>query len=187
MALMSGDLNRNVRRAVATGASDCAGYYSCIQPGSRGLPSDAIRVVIGEHDHTARPRQADDRGSTPGFRQQLTALTEQPAKCNAKGSFSCFRPNGSGFYIVQDSETAEKHADHRFWQKGEQAAGNRIDSLEPAYVKDSWRPWSLDATIDWLAGKCGNRTCDPTENAQTCALDCGDSHFNSGSSSAPPG
>jgi len=173
MALMSGDLNPDVRRAVATGTTDCAGLYGCIMPKERGLPSDRIRVVIGEHDKTAPPKQAEDRGKTPGFRRQLTGLTEQPEACSAPGNASCFSPNGSGFCIVLDNETEEGVGDHRFWQKGDASKGNRIDSLDARYLTEFRKPWSLDATIDWLAGACGNGTCDRTESPHTCALDCG--------------
>jgi pimeloyl-ACP methyl ester carboxylesterase len=172
MALMAGDLNPDVRRVVATGATDCGGYYDCIGPGARGLPSDRIRVVIGEHDRTAPPHQAADRDTTPGFLRQLAGLTEQPEACRAPGNRSCFRPNGSGFYIVRDEETAEGVGDHRFWQNSEGARGNRVDSLDTVYLGAPEKPWSLDATIDWLAGACGNGTCDRTEDPRTCALDC---------------
>ena len=173
MALMSGDLNRDVRRAVATGATDCAGVYDCIRPDRRGLASDRIRVIIGEHDDTARPEQAEDKGGTPGFLRQLAGLTQQAEACGAPGNVSCFRPNGSGFYIVRDSETEDGIGDHQFWQNKKGAKGNRIESLDRAYVSDPRKPWSLDATIEWLTGACGNGTCDGTEEAATCALDCG--------------
>lgn len=173
MALMSGDLNPHVLRAVATGTTDCAGLYDCIGPAKRSLASDRIRVIIGEHDDTAPPKQAEDDGGTPGFLRQLAGMTQQPDTCGAPGDATCFRPNGSGFYIVRDDETEDGVGDHRFWQNKKASKGNRIESLDRAYVSAARKPWSLDATIDWLAGACGNGTCDGTEEAATCALDCG--------------
>lgn len=174
LAMMAGDLNDHIARAVATGATDAAGIYDCVHPDQRGLPSDRLRIVQGEHDEVTRPRQAEDGKKHPGFRRQLTMLTEQPDSCNAPDNWSCFRPNGSGFYIVRDEEPADGKGDHRFWQRDDAKHEDQVDTLDPHYADDPWRPWSLDATIDWLCGMCGNGTCEASETPRSCSMDCAD-------------
>jgi dienelactone hydrolase len=171
MAIMSGDLNPNIRRVVATGTGDPSGAYPCICSGQRKVTSEKIRFVIGEHDEVTPPRQPDDKGEKMGIRRQLTKLTEQPESCNAKDTFSCFRPNGSGFYILRGSETADGRGDHQFWNNAK-AKGDKLKTMDSHYMQEANLPWSLDATIDWLTGACGNGVCDKSENVQTCSMDC---------------
>jgi len=172
VAMMSADRNPHILRVVATGASDAAGIYDCVDPSERGLPSDRLRIIMGEHDEVTRPRQAEDGKKHPGFRRQLTMLTEQPESCDASDNWCCFRPNGSGFYIVRDEEPLGGRGDHRFWQRDDAKHRDDVDTLDPRYVNDPRLPWSLDATIGWLCGMCGNGTCEDFETAVSCALDC---------------
>jgi dienelactone hydrolase len=171
VAALSGDKNPFVVRALATGTAKPAGIYECLEPGTRGLASDRLRFILGEHDEVTSPSQADDDGEIPGLRRQLAHLTEQP-ECANEGLWSCFRGDGSGFYLVQDAEPSDGTADHQYMLFDADGSLWTSDVLDPRYLEDTWRPWSLPAQVDWLAGACGNGVCNTAESPETCSLDC---------------
>jgi dienelactone hydrolase len=170
VAVLAGDRNANLTRALATGTADPLGGYPCMEPGTRRLSSASIRFMIGESDEVTPPSQAADTPTASGFITQLASLTEQPA-CAASGAYACLREDGSGYYIVSNNEAADGEADHRYYIDHDQD-GSSPRSLSQAY-RSEWRsPWSLDAVVDWLTGSCGDGICAPTETHLTCSLDC---------------
>ena len=70
-------------------------------------------------------------------------------KCT--GRQSCFRSNGSGWYIVKDLEVADLNADHCFMGNlgvpGVQCSG--ILGVDPYYEYGN-NQWGVKATMDWL-------------------------------------
>ena len=170
VAVLAGNRNARITRALATGAADPSGSYPCMEPQARRLASTKIRFVIGESDEVTPPSQIADTQTSPGFIAQLASLTDQPA-CAASGAYACLRPDGCGYYIVSDREAGDGTADHRYFLDHDQD-GNSPLSLSSRYRTEWKRPWSLDAEVDWLTGACGDGVCSETESALTCALDC---------------
>jgi len=170
VAVLAGDRNARLTRALATGTANPGGLYPCMEPDVRPLASESIRFVIGESDEVTGPRQAADTSTDSGFIAQLASLTGQPA-CAASASYSCLRENGSGYYIVSNGEVEDGEADHRYFIDHDQD-GESPRSLSDAYRLASPLPWSLDASVDWLTGACGDGICADTETSLTCALDC---------------
>lgn len=79
-------------------------------------------------------------------RPQATQVT----RLNCTGKQSCFRTNGSGWYIVKDAEVADLNADHCFMVYlgvvGVQHSGASVDP----YYKSGSNQWGVNATMDWL-------------------------------------
>jgi pimeloyl-ACP methyl ester carboxylesterase len=170
VAVLAGDRNARITRALATGTADPSGSYPCMEPGERRLASTKVRFVIGESDEVTPPSQAADTPGSPGFIAQLASLTEQPA-CAASGAYACLRPDGCGYYIVSNREAGDDTADHRYFLDHDQDGDSPL-SLSSRYRTEWGRPWSLDAEVDWLTGACGDGVCSETESVLTCDLDC---------------
>jgi len=75
--------------------------------------------------------------------QLVTGLT-------CSGQQSCFRSNGSGWYIVKDTEVQDLYADHCFMGYGglygTQCSGLLVDSG----YQNGAAAWQLNATLNWL-------------------------------------
>ncbi|EKU26120.1 hypothetical protein [Xanthomonas graminis] len=117
-------------------------YYNlsaCIADGNHSQSADRLRIIDGEHDMFVG-------GSESIARSQATLVTG----LNCEGSQSCFRPNGSGWYIVKDSEVQDMYADHCFIEyggmAGTQCSGALIDY---GYLYGN-AAWELNPTLDWL-------------------------------------
>jgi hypothetical protein len=170
VAVLAGDSNASLTRALATGTANPFGYYPCMEPDIRRLASPSIRFLIGESDEATSPSQAVDAATDRGFIAQLASLTGQPV-CAESSSYACLRDNGSGYYIVSDEEVEDGEADHRYFLDHDQD-GSSPRSLSTSYRLD-WRlPWSLDGVVDWLTGACGDGACGETESPLSCAIDC---------------
>ena len=98
--------------------------------------------MVGEGDEYFG---CDPDGTTcnrPGIRAQQEAVTG--VSCGP-GAFDCIGPDGSGFYIVQDAETADGSAPHCFTYTG--ICGPDFD----ANYAPGTAAWSLGPSLDWLA------------------------------------
>ncbi len=125
-----------------TGSTYTAAYNleSCMANGKHAQPGDRIRIVNGGRDMFVGGTEAIARSQA----ELVTGL-----KCT--GRQSCFRSNGSGWYIVKDLEVADLNADHCFMgnlgMPGVQCSG--ILAVDPYYQYGS-NAWGVKATMDWL-------------------------------------
>lgn len=152
IAVIAKNYNRKVKAVWAIGLS--ANIYrsdeipadSYASPrGTRKLPNDKLRIDIGE--------------STNIFKRQL-ASTDLPSLKKLSGvtcrsGYDCIQPDGSGYYIVANSEIKDGIADHCYWMK----VNKVIDGLsctifpknfDPGFAAPSSTRWSLPTNLDWL-------------------------------------
>ena len=125
-----------------TGSTYTVAYNleSCMANGKHAQPGERIRIINGERDMFVGGTEAIARSQA----ELVTGL-----KCT--GRQSCFRSNGSGWYIVKDLEVADLNADHCFMGNlgvpGVQCSG--ILGVDPYYEYGN-NQWGVKATMDWL-------------------------------------
>ncbi|WIG97014.1 hypothetical protein [Myxococcus sp. SDU36] len=137
MAILAKNHDSRVQAAYGLGAGVDYSIYnlsSCVANGNRALPSNRLRVVNGEGDAFLGPTES-------GVRSQNRDLTGYSCPL----ATSCLQGNGSGWYIVRDSQVGDLSADHCYMRTGS-CIGLLLDS--------TWRlgtqPWSLRTNLDWL-------------------------------------
>lgn len=124
-----------------TGSTYTAAYNlsSCIANGNHAQPGDRLRIINGERDMFVGGTESIARSQA----ELVTGLS-------CPGRQSCFRTNGSGWYIVKDYEVLDLYADHCFMGYGglygSQCTGLLVDSRYQ-YGSDAWQ---LNATLNWL-------------------------------------
>ncbi|MFP2912731.1 alpha/beta hydrolase family protein [Pyxidicoccus sp. 3LFB2] len=137
MAILAKNHDSRVRAAYGLGAGVQYSIYdlrSCVASGNRTLPNDRLRVVNGEQDTFVGPGES-------AVRSQSTTLTSYSCPL----ATSCLQSNGSGWYIIDDSQVADGNADHCY-MRNSGCIGLTLDS--------TWRsgtaPWSLRTNLNWL-------------------------------------
>jgi pimeloyl-ACP methyl ester carboxylesterase len=148
IAARAANFSGDVRAAWVMGVSGPAISAALAAPaGTRVLPDDRVRIDVGEAD-------VDTTDATTGkvTGMQLNALNAVSGSgCSTP---SCLRPDGSGYYVVQNSDVADGVADHCYWQSV--ATQNPANScvwtptFDPGFPPPSTKPWSLPANLDWL-------------------------------------
>jgi hypothetical protein len=141
ISVLSHDSDKRVRASFGQGTgSTYTSYYdlsACIADGKHTQHGDRVRVINGEHDMFV------------GGNQSIAASLVTGLSC-AEGKQSCFRDNGSGWYIVKDSEVQDGYADHCFMGYG----GNPAYQCSGPYVDQNYasgyKGWELNPTIDWV-------------------------------------
>lgn len=139
LSILAKNHDARVRAAYALGAGVQYSLYdlrACVADGKRTLPSDRLRAVNGEVDGFM--------GSAPSsVRSQLQELTG----LSCPTSWSCFRANNSGWYMVSGPETDDGTAEHCYMRVGGCVTTSALDS--------GWTGtflWSLDTNLQWLTG-----------------------------------
>jgi predicted esterase len=137
MATLAKNYDSRVQAAYGLGCGVEYSIYnlsSCVADGNRALPSDRLRIVNGEQDVFVGPTESSVRAQST----ETTGLSCPLAS-------SCFRSNGSGWYIIQDTQVSDGNADHCYMRNGS-CIGLTLDS--------TWRsgtaPWSLRTNLNWL-------------------------------------
>jgi hypothetical protein len=140
MAMLAKEYDSRVRAAYLIGAGNDQSsaqwddMSACLNAGARALPGDRVRAVNGEQDGNWVPLQG-----------QLEGVTGNACPAGTK---ECFRANGSGWYLVSDSQVQDGVADHCYHVDG--GCSNQ-SPLDTGYVAGS-EPWSMKVNLDWLAG-----------------------------------
>ncbi len=111
---------------------------SCLADGKRALPSDRLLAIDGEVDEFLS-------GSVSGNRSQLQGLTG--LSCTST-SFSCFRGNNSGWYMVKGTQLRDGRGDHCYMRDGGCYATTA--PFDPTWEFGS-EIWSVDTNLNWLA------------------------------------
>ncbi|MEE7502562.1 hypothetical protein [Methylobacterium mesophilicum] len=152
ISVLSHDYDSRVRASFGQGTgSTYTQYYdlsSCIADGKHTQSGSNLRIINGEHDGFVG-------GSLAVAASQAALVTG--LSCSS-GSQSCFRTNGSGWYVVKDSEVQDGYADHCFMGYGglpyTQCMGLYVDS----HYASGRTGWELNPTMDWLAGFVGQQS-----------------------------
>jgi hypothetical protein len=118
---------------------------ACMANGNHALASDHLRAVNGQFDQFVGSSLLNPNGGRQQA-QELTGFTCGPS------AFSCLQGNGSGWYIVRESEINGGQAEHCYMR---QFRSNLAQcALFPELLNDQWRndaaPWSLNSNLDWL-------------------------------------
>jgi hypothetical protein len=134
--------NTDSRVQAAYGMGDGVSYAtfnlnSCMANGNRTLPSDRLRAVNGQGDEFTGDTEAKQQTNM----QELTGFD-----CSS-GSTSCLQNNGSGWIIVQNSQTEADDADHCYMRDGGCLASQ--NSLDSGWKSGSSN-WELNANLTWL-------------------------------------
>jgi hypothetical protein len=121
-----------------------ASYFDPTAPGptgTRALPADRLRIVNGSNIETSTQRDQ--------AKAQLNTLTASSCALSAN---SCLREDGSGWYLVQNSEVLDGVADHCYFHGG--GGCSNTPAFDPAWLPPNRLPWSLATNLDWLAHHC---------------------------------
>jgi hypothetical protein len=136
MAVLARNYDTRIRAAYGQAIGVKYSVYdlsACVADGNRTLSSTRLRAVTGEEDGFM--------GSTANsVRDQLRALT---GIHGGFYSYSGLNSNGSGWYMVANSEVQDDTAKHCYMFRGGCTGNEDI----------GWRrnhPWSLDTNLDWL-------------------------------------
>lgn len=109
--------------------------HSCMDNGKHTQAADRLRLINGEQDTFVGPTASNVRTAN----QTITGLS-----CGSTAN-SCFRANGSGWYIVKNNEVNDGAADHCFMLQG----GCSATTLDTGYANGT-AAWQLAASINWL-------------------------------------
>jgi hypothetical protein len=150
MAVLSKNFAAGVDATYALSISDfdqngSVNLASCLDKGVTAIPADRLTIVNGISD-------VYFAGQTP--LQNVSGYT-----CPT-GTFQCWSPegNGSGWYIIQNSQVVDGTADHCYYLNGG-CSGRRYDTNW--YLPSTYN-WSLEPNLDWLASLGTKRTFSPT-------------------------
>lgn len=146
IATLAHDYDPRVRAAWGMGEGVTYSLYgpvkSCMTAGSYSLPVDHLRVANGVNDGFLNRGFPHDVVKQT---QDVTGLTD----CKPT-DISCYRPNGSGYHIVQTDEVASGNAGHCYMRNGSNCLHSE-NALDTNWL-DGNGDWSLSAELDWLAG-----------------------------------
>lgn len=138
------NVSSSVRAAWLLGVAGPANEMSVAAPsGTRALPDGRLRIVVGRRD-------LPDGGD-------LSAINRLTGQSCTWGW--CLRPDGSGYYVVQDWQVADGAADHCWWMGVNRVVPSdsctATPDFDPGFRPPSRWPWSLDANLDWLRAQVG--------------------------------
>jgi dienelactone hydrolase len=114
--------------------------------GTRALPNDRLRIDDGQTDlQVTNPSTGQVSFDFSG----VNALTGQGCQ-----TFNCLNPDGSGYYVVQNSEVADGVADHCFWMDVNLAdpanSCTLTPTFDPGFIPPSTTQWSITNSLAWL-------------------------------------
>lgn len=152
IAMRARNFNPWVQAAWAMGVSGPAVASALATPeGTRALPNNRLRIDVGQRDvQVTDPSTGQVTFNLTG----LNALTGQDCT-----TADCLAPDGSGYYVVQNSEVADGVADHCYWMRVNKLVPTNSctwsPTFDPGFVPPSTAPWGLLASLDWLRAQLG--------------------------------
>ena len=135
-----------VQAVYALGLNDKANlgeYLDLLVPGSRTLPNDRLRIISG----ASSAYDGDGYSERETVRMQLNTITGLNCAVTAE---SCLRPNGSGWYMVQDTDVQDGKADHCYFRVGTTATACSERPFDIGWIPLANNEWSLSTNLDWL-------------------------------------
>jgi hypothetical protein len=145
IAALARNYDSRVVAAYVTGngsqATDTNDLSACLASSTLDLPGFRRRSVVGENDEFFGCDPDGQSCNRPGVREQQEITTGIDCGPTA---FDCIQADGSGFYIVQNAETADGSAPHCFQYEG--ICGPNFD----ANYEGGTALWSLAPCLDWL-------------------------------------
>lgn len=138
VSVLAGNFDNRIRASYGQGTGNKYSIYdlsSCMNNGRHTQAADRIRLVNGEGDTFVGPTASNVRTAN----QAITGLS-----CGSS-ALSCFRTNGSGWYIVKDAEVSDGKADHCYMLVG----GCTASTLDSGFKTGS-AAWQMEANQNWL-------------------------------------
>ncbi len=139
VSVLSGNFDTRIKASYGQGTGNKYSIYdltSCMNNGTHTQAADKIRIVNGEVDTFVGPTAANVRTAN----QAITGLS-----CGSS-ALSCFRTNGSGWYIVKAAEVSDGQADHCYMLVGGCTSPSGVD----AGFKTGSAAWQMEANQNWL-------------------------------------
>jgi len=140
LAVHAHDFDSDVKAAYGMGCGPTYSIYdlkNCMVPSNYSLPSDHLWVVNGQSDGFIGPVSSQ----VHKFTQDTTGVS-----CDNETGL-CQRANGSGWYIIKDSEPEDGRADHCYMRNGN-------CTVDPSTLDEIWlngnEMWSLNTGLDIL-------------------------------------
>ena len=95
-----------------------------------------------------------------GQSQPVSSLQNTAGTTCLDTDHSCFRANGSGWYLVEDTEVEDHIADHCYFvgarpDGGQLGCAYQDETFDVGWKPPATTPWSLPVNLDWLAGFAG--------------------------------
>jgi pimeloyl-ACP methyl ester carboxylesterase len=147
IALVAKNYDPNVDSVWSIGVTGYASWSAQYPPpaGTRALPSSDLIINDGQQDvtHSGTLSLADVQAFT-GDNCGPTTL-------------HCLQADGSGYYIVGNSEVADGVADHCYWMQAHSLnpywSCTSTPTFDPGFAPPSTLPWSLNANLAFLASR----------------------------------
>lgn len=140
IATLAKNYDSRVRAAYAKGTFTSYSIYnldSCMNNGNHTLASTDLRVMNGENDTFGGGSLSSVRTES----QDVTGLS-----CGSTAT-SCLRADGSGWYIIRNTQVSDGNADHCYMRYG-----GCVDGLDPVWSSTT-DPWGVSANLDWLKSR----------------------------------
>jgi hypothetical protein len=139
LATLAKDYDPRARAALVFGDVYKPAIYNlqaCLQDGATVFTSSQMRAISGEQDAYAG-------GSSSTVRADLITVTGRSCGNTA---WDCLQSDGSGWYMVKNTDVTDGDADHCFLLDG----GCFSSSLDLAFNSGA-AAWSYNTGLDWLA------------------------------------
>lgn len=142
---ISKNYNQNVNAVWAIGLSAAIlpkntvpSYMVASPQGSRALPNDKLVINMGE---------TSSCGGKKLCSYDLPSLKEMTG-VDCGTSYQCVQ-NGHGYYVVSNTEVADKKADHCYWEGN---GGCRISNFkgDGNFKPEATTAWSMIRNLEWL-------------------------------------
>jgi hypothetical protein len=144
ISVLSRNFDPRVRASMGqgAGATYTAAYNlsACVAEGKHVQTGDRLRIINGEADLFVGGTQAKAAASGA----LVTGVNCAP------GAQSCLQPNGSGWYVVKNSQVLDGQADHCFMGYGGVVGIQCSGLLVDANYQYGGGAWALNPTINWL-------------------------------------
>lgn len=146
LSSMAANYSANMRAAYLIGNGDVAGglynLSGCLDKSHLTFATSQLREVDGEADQFFGSNQS-------GVQSQLQKVTGK--NCTA-GTYNCLNSDGSGWYIVKNSELSDGSADHCYYYNGANSTCSSWNGWDNGWNMGSL-PWQKIQDLAWLMSK----------------------------------
>lgn len=144
---MAANYGANMRGAYLIGNGDVAGGFynlsSCLDKSHLTFTASQLREVNGQSDQYFGNNQS-------GVQSQLQKVTG--VSCTA-GSYNCLQADGSGWYIVANSQVSDGSADHCYYYNGANSSCSSFSGFDSGWNTGATLPWQKMQDLAWLMTK----------------------------------
>ena len=147
LSSMAANYGANMRAAYLIGNGDVASRIynlsTCLDKPYLAFSSAQLREVNGQVDQYFGATQS-------GVQSQLQKVTG--VSC-ASGTYDCLQPDGSGWYIIANSELVDGKADHCYFYNGANSTCSSWNGFDVKWDTGTTLPWQKIQDLAWLMSK----------------------------------